>query len=94
MADEADLANDNIEHEERLRRRVAASQPVIRRTGQCYNCEESFLTSTEKVKLKTQIAKTGVELPNFEPESRKLFCDCDCEKDYSMRMRFKRPAFN
>lgn len=94
MADEADLANDHMEQEEKLRRRVIASQPTLRRIGQCYNCEESFLTKAESAKLKQQIADTGIELPVFEPESRKLFCDCDCEKDYTKRIRFKLPVFS
>ncbi len=94
MADEADLANDHMEQEEKLRRRASASQPAMRRIGQCYNCEDSFLTKTETAQLKKQVAAGGADLPDFEPESKKLFCDCECEKDYTKRMRFKHPTLN
>lgn len=94
MADEADMANDNIETEERLRRLAIASKPTLKKIGKCYNCEESFLTKPEEAKLKKQVTDTNIEIPKFETESKKLFCDCDCEKDYTKRMRFRQPTLN
>ena len=93
MADEADLANDHMERETAMRRRVMAAQPTMRRIGRCYNCEESFLTEAESVKLAKQVKHTGAELPNFEPESRKLFCDSECEIDYR-RLQTNLPAMS
>lgn len=93
MADEADLANDSIEKEDVLRRMVMNAQPRMRRIGQCYNCEESFLTTAEAKKLKTQIAQGGGDFPDFEPTSQKLFCDCECERDYTKRQQHQNPRF-